>query len=457
MPGVFLSSWRDERLPEVLWAAILTAALDRESYLEIFREVAKATQNLETSEWIGLGHSRLAGLSNQDFDSLLAPILNSENSTLLKPLRLFKELPDRNHWARHIEGWDTSELEDYNTVAAAIGLNSWHQSQSATDIRWLRVLSMVEAGRMHFVEGMEQQREEIRGYPEVGDMRAVRPSIRAAEQAFVTFDEREGRSNDWIDAFWRQCKLDTGCFRARPKRPERRNLDEMFKQAVNTYKQAEDHFHTQVSHAAVDARLDGVFGLSLYALTLFLTMIAGHSSRRVEGRIILRTLAETYITLAYLLRVEAEATWKQYRVYGQGQAKLAYLKSLDLSAEDKAKYVSEEDLEFLTNEDKWEEFVDIDLKSWSGNNVRSMSEKAGVKNIYDKYFIWPSGYVHAHWGSVRDTVFDLCLNPLHRLHRIPATPRANMTDCTEDASKLVNLTLDLLNKAYPTFKARIRV
>jgi hypothetical protein len=84
-----------------------------------------------------------------------------------------------------------------------------------------------------------------------------------------------------------------------------------------------------------------------------------------------------------------------------------------------------------------------------------MSEEAGVKPVYDKYYVWPSGYVHGHWGAVRDTVFDLCLNPLHRYHRIPSPPRRDMGSVAGDAIKLVNLLLVQLNTAYPPFKPRV--
>jgi len=86
-----------------------------------------------------------------------------------------------------------------------------------------------------------------------------------------------------------------------------------------------------------------------------------------------------------------------------------------------------------------------------------MSEAAGVKSVYDKYYGWPSGFVHAEWGAVRDTVFDLCLNPLHRLHRVPAVPGRDAPTVGPDIVKLTNLLLELLNVAYPPFKTRIRV
>ena len=85
-----------------------------------------------------------------------------------------------------------------------------------------------------------------------------------------------------------------------------------------------------------------------------------------------------------------------------------------------------------------------------------MSEEAGVKDLYDKYYGWPSGFIHGQWGAVRDTVYEVCLNPLHRLHRIPAAPRTDMGSVAADTTKLCNVLLDRLNHAYPSFKPRYK-
>ena len=49
---------------------------------------------------------------------------------------------------------------------------------------------------------------------------------------------------------------------------------------------------------------------------------------------------------------------------------------------------------------------------------------------------WTSGFVHAHWGAVRDTNFVICRNPRqHRLHRIP---RFIANSVEDDALSLIN-------------------
>ncbi|MEO0853089.1 MAG: hypothetical protein AAFY15_06260, partial [Cyanobacteria bacterium J06648_11] len=174
MSQLSLSSWRDERLPEVLWAAILVAQLERDEYLQIFREISEACKQLESEEWQGLGHTNIAKLGESDFDRLVQPIIDRDLARLLTPLSLFPDIPDAHHWKRHVPDWTEANAEDYQTVAVAIGLTSWHQSEQATDVRWLRVLSMIIGGKMHFAESMKSHAEEIIGFPHVGEMRSVR-------------------------------------------------------------------------------------------------------------------------------------------------------------------------------------------------------------------------------------------------------------------------------------------
>ena len=111
-------------------------------------------------------------------------------------------------------------------------------------------------------------------------------------------------------------------------------------------------------------------------------------------------------------------------------------------------YIDMEKLEMLANEDAWLEYQDIDFGAWANKNLRAMSEEVGVKDVYDTYYDWPSGFIHGNWGSIRDAPFTTCLNPLHRFHRVPR-PLQPMPSVLVDCCKLCNRMLDELNGLYP--------
>ena len=100
------------------------------------------------------------------------------------------------------------------------------------------------------------------------------------------------------------------------------------------------------------------------------------------------------------------------------------------------------------------ESKDIVIGSWAKLNLRKMAEESGTKDLYDVHYDWASGFVHGNWGAVRDATFTTCLNPLHRLHRVPM-PMASMPSVVDDCCKLCNRALDEVNRLYPSFKPRI--
>lgn len=448
-----LQSWRDDRLPGMLWAALLTS-LERKKYLELFREVANNAEKLGEGFDGLISHTPLSKLSEDQFDTLLAPVIGDDEAReSLGSIHMFSDLPDRCHWIRHVG--EPGDTENIDLLARSVAKNLFHQSESATDIRWLRVLTLTAAKKMHFGEKFEERVREFYEYPYRGDMRSVRPSIRAAEGAVSTPDMNEDNV-DWTESFWKTCWEKSPCISRTTDRLEEPDRSKVLEQIETIYSSVVEYFHESTETTDVDPRKDAVFGIVLYSLSLCFTLNMGFGHRRAEGRLVIRTLVESVVTLSFLLKKDDDTIWQKYRTYGTGQAKLAYLKLEPLEEDDLPDFVKIEELEELANDDVWLEFQNVNIGSWSGSDLRKMSEVAGVKDLYDKYYGWPSGFVHGQWGAVRDTVFEVCLNPLHRLHRIPAAPRTDMGSVASDALRLTNVLLDRLNAAYPPFKPRLK-
>ena len=116
------------------------------------------------------------------------------------------------------------------------------------------------------------------------------------------------------------------------------------------------------------------------------------------------------------------------------------------------KHIDLSTIEAIAGEDLWEEFLNIELGSWSGLDLRKLSEKTGVKDAYDAHYSWTSGYSHGTWGPVRESCYETCGNPLHRLHRYPQ--QQILTDTVLDSCILVDCILEDLDKAYPGFPQR---
>ncbi len=462
---ISFTSWIDACIPNALWVCILTSFLDQDEYLNLFRKVvANARENLENRKNLFITHNYLGVLSDSDFDGLLGPIFeHAEAKHLLRALRLVESLPDKRHWARNVTEPDTDF--DQSILVHAVADNFDHQSQRATDIRWFKLAFSALAREQIILP--PKLLDQIGRYPNYGDMQSVRPSIRAAEIAFRSFElptegvGPETKSSEFAspprvhaNEFWEEMLKSSGCVFPKHSVDLHAGSAELTREVLDILEKVDTHFFETLEVSSADPRHDGAFGLCLYATTLLFDSAHGYVHGRPEGRIVLRAISEALITLRFLTLKDDETLWLKYRRYGAGQAKLSFLKFIrDADVPD---YVDIEVMEHLANEDMWLEFEDIDLGNWAGTDLRKMAMEADSKDVYDRYYDWASGYSHGHWAAVRDSVFVNCLNPLHRFHRVPSLPKAHMPSTLIDCCKLCNRMLDDLNKLYPVFKARIR-
>jgi len=459
------TSWFDECIPNLLWAAIVVTALERDVALEIFRRVVAIEMDMAKRAELFITHNYLSVATPEEFDQTMAPVLaNGALKTVMPALLYVDWLPDRQHWQRHYEAIDDADA--VNILMSAVAATHGHQSQPATDMRWVKLLSLIFAqDRMRFDVKFEERINEIAEYPNKGNMRKVRPSIRAMElmtrmTEFGTGDTAKNWPEDraWLpqydaEQFWHEMHRKTGCLV--PNKIKRADVGpkEARREFLDIANFVGAHFHTTATTTSTDPRHEGAFGLVLYACHLATTTAITPTHTLAEGRIILRSILEAYITLHYLTVKDDATIWLQYRKYGQGQTKLAFLKNI--REEEIPSFLDLDELEEFANEDRWMELADIELGNWANLNLRKMAEVAGLKDLYDKYYDWASGYVHAQWASARSTVFINCFNPLHRFHRIPGVLAPAMPSTLVDVAKVLNRMLDDLNTLYPAFKPRL--
>lgn len=441
---VVFSSWVDHRLPEMLWAILIRAIGSQQYAINQFWRVLNFIGGHSKREALSdITHTGIAKLDTSLREEFISMVIEPlEIGSALSTLRLFQGLPAQDIWYKLLP----EEPLNLDLLMSAVGATLWHQSQSATDCRWLRVMVQVVSGKFHIPKEMA---EEWFGYPDKGDQRKVRPSIRAAEIAPGTIDPPD---LNWAKSFWDEAWRNTPCFRLSNNTEKVVIAQVVTRNRINEIMTAlEEHWeHTHVT-TEIDTKHDAIFGTTFYSLRLLDELMGLGVGTGIIGRIGLRSILEIHINLRYLLRKDDMALWKKWRTFGAGQAKLNALR-FDENLEP-PKYIDVESIERIANEDIWEELLTISIGSWSGHNLRKLSENAGLKDTYDKYYSWTSGYVHGTWGPVREACYQTCANPLHRLHRYPE--RRLLPDTVNDAAELVDEILGDLDKAYPSFPLRI--
>jgi len=441
---VALSSWANERLPEMIWAALIRVSVEQDYALSEFRRILSFIGQHDQKEL--LYDLTLTGISKLDEplrEELISCIVSSPISSACLPvLKLFKSLPSYDSWDKLLP----STAPNIEILMDAVGATLWHQSQEATDCRWLRVVAQVITGKFHIPREMAEQWLK---YPNEGDQRSVRPSIRASEMQTNPLNPPD---MTWPNKFWDEAWENTPCFILDIPRKAQCDSPSVTRQMItDMFSVLEQHWENTHTTTSIDAKHDAVFGMAFYSLRVLDEMLGIGISENILGRLGLRTILEAHINLRYLLSKDDVDLWKKWRVYGAGQAKLNALKfDIDIEA---PRHIDMDSVERIAGEDVWEEFLTINIGSWSGIDLRKISEKVGLKPTYDKHYSWVSGYSHAGWAQVRETCFQTCGNPLHRLHRYPE--RNVLPDVIYDSVKLVDEVLSDLDRAYPGFTERL--
>lgn len=440
------SSWKDDRMPEMLWAVLMIGNIKREEVLNIFRKVADlVVKNPELSD---ITHSGIATWSKESRVTLVNLLKQShpEAQKILQSLVMFPELPGHEEW-KEILGEPNNEAEVADFLAKGVSATLWHQSQEATDCRWIKFLCEIHGS----IGEIDETLRGVLEYPNYGDLRHVCPFIRASEIGMQM--RNEGKQNEWPEKFWKACLKSTFCSPL-PRKEQRKDHIRVSHDQIHRVRHLLLlHYLKTDESTAIDARHDTIFGFGFYALRLLDELVATNLSRGMIGRLALRTCVECYITLYYLIKKNDPISWDEFRNYGIGKMKLSYLKARDIKG--KPSFINEDFLKEITNEDRWEEFSDIDLGHWADLDLRKMSDDAGCKDIYDAYYDWTSSFSHGNWGAIRESNYAMCANSLHRLHLIPSVSVYPLPGVLEDVVKITNLILKLINSQYPDFKCEI--
>ena len=201
----------NDRLPETIWSALLISALGRKAALKELRDFLRFVW--ENPDRESLHDCTLTGFANLE-DSLRSAVIaylcrSDLAKQALAPLLLFETLPARRTWQEKLQV-ETPDSSAPMVLAEALRPILFHQSQEATDCRWVRVMCAV-FGRRTSIPAKELKL--FNGYPHLGDQSQVRPAIRALEGAMSMGQEQD---LTWPKAFWTKCWEKTPCMDLTP-------------------------------------------------------------------------------------------------------------------------------------------------------------------------------------------------------------------------------------------------
>jgi hypothetical protein len=153
------------------------------------------------------------------------------------------------------------------------------------------------------------------------------------------------------------------------------------------------------------------------------------SCGRDEGEaaeIFLRCLADTNITIRWMLKQEDRTIFLKYkeRSYEQEKHAIETLRSAigETVPDETKRAVDQEYSKLHKTSGRWPELMDVTLGPWNDLSIAQMAKELGPADE-DKYtlvFGRASEAVHGSWRNLTRFHLDECVNPLHNGHYLPA-------------------------------------
>ena len=76
-------------------------------------------------------------------------------------------------------------------------------------------------------------------------------------------------------------------------------------------------------------------------------------------------------------------------------------------------------MESWINSQQYTFLTEVNVGSWSGIDIRTMSIEAGCNDLYNFAYVPFSGATHSMWQHVSRHNLITCTNPLHGYHHVP--------------------------------------
>jgi|SRR5580658_2236266 hypothetical protein len=433
-------NWVDELLPEVLWIELLRNC-EPTRWVHLALETARASHGALSSDPQAAFAkvSDYYGLTEEDAakarDAMRTTgILASVQHSLLPLIVIYPECPMKA--LLDIQAsirFAVPEKEAIEIVKAAIKNILDRRSKAAM---WAQATIAYITGALGMVllpEGTDIDLNSVKDYPDTDESRMHASSIRAMASALMGPE----RDSTWPNYFWRRgYEVDPCSFfspaegaRAATTATEAPTASEI-KRAIGDYStelSAEVHrvWNSMKVDLAKPMRQEVLGGLLARQVRLAAVISEEPILWSVDlGRIMLRCMVDTHINMVWLGKVGSDKHFKKFVEYGLGQEKLllAHLADKTTLTQDPAArrhFESTDHMRDWVSSQLLPEFLPVDVGSWNDKNVRIMAKDIGAEDVYKLAYSPFSSVVHGMWNAIARLNLKVCINPLHKFHRVP--------------------------------------
>lgn len=432
-------TWHDDVLPELMWIALLYQAEPTRAG-ELAAEVVRAARVVHhgrrrlpfamTSAW-----SALSAAASKRVRALLQKTECFEVvSAALAPLVvLYPQCPMTPIFRRRAPKPSDEQLDAHLAqMGRAAEKLLIRRTRDAALIQGIAVFAMAASGSMSPNGLVLQDLPLLTDYPTTPESKRIEQRVRLTSSMLARTCEQD---SGWREYFWRRGFALSPCLVA-PDRfhagvHDTMETAELILSALETLSASlEKEFEAAWTSFPVDL-----------ASPMKSQVIGGLLARQVRyvrhmlitprllcdelGQPLLRSMVESAITSAWLIRNGQPADLERYVLFGLGQEKLA-LEHLSATAETSV-FLEERRQREIAVRTEWldgQRFrsllpVDVSSSWMAPRSLRDLAEQVDMIDLYNTVYTSTSAQVHGSWNAVGRTALRYCFNPLHRLHMVP--------------------------------------
>jgi hypothetical protein len=443
IPRLARLSWVEDILPQLLWMGLLIDKLGPKRGAEVALGVVKAaeaaapasTDSGERPEKAELPLTPAAAdwyrsLDEEGRERLLQHLPDHDRcdlqEALLPMVAMYQECP---LFFAVDPAWRANVFVDpqgaVETLSHVVGEAVDRRGKPATWIQAAALYTLMATRRVRTSDrALVDALLEIQRYPESEDSKAAASLIRASISAFFG----AARGSRWSTYFWRHGFDISVCRYVEPSPGEGEHTEALL-EALSASAQCyagellgelEERWREVNPDLAEPTRAEVLSGLLARQARFSSAVVRDPHLWSLDiGRIVLRCMVDTYITLRWLAEKGSTDDFESFVEHGLGQEKLLleHLKA-QVPSEVASEVQSQMDhMEQWINSQLYTFLLPVNIGAWK--SIRQMAGELGALDIYNLSFAPHSADIHGTWNALARLNLRLCVNPLHGFHRAP--------------------------------------
>lgn len=409
-----LSSWSQKSLPEFLWIGLIIFKQGRKRGLE---NLYKIIDELNNNEMCIPQFSKIHKMEKAKKEKYWSIVLKYVSVEVLAPFTIVVT-PDIDDVFYNV--FFDSGMEIDKGISEMFSIvkecNKFHD-ELTTDICFAVDWFYVKRGNVFISNKIDILPKALTDYYKYEhfdeEMRMYRPVIRSTFQALGNRD----CSNEFSTVVWERLGEISEC---NPLMVLWKENDDMIFYEKTT--KVMDYIAATNEDKKMDIKYAVVMGITCYIYKIYKEIMERNLQTDISGRILFRTMIESYINLKYIMLQETEVpdVYERFKAYGIGKYKLIMAKMREEKyAVSSEAQIEQKLMELLVNEDMDESFVDMSLGYFDKTQINKKFLKCDEQMLYEMYYEYDTNYTHGFWGAIRESSMLICDNPSHNYHTIP--------------------------------------